>query len=133
MIEKKKKWSNCRIEVLHGGHFACQEQFNIIPTGQNVHSNAKHLHCSWRATWPPCKTSIPGHFIYMCQCALKNEVHKAWFPYDRPDRPSRLKIGPSDRDDHIETQQRRMRRPGRSGRSRSLGSFQVLSGRSGRS
>ena len=48
----------------------------------------------------------------------------------RPDRPSRLKIGPSDRDDHMKTQQRR---PGRSGRSRSLGSLQVLSGRSGRS
>ena len=28
---------------------------------------------------------------------------QAWFPYDRPDRPSRLKIGPSDRDDHMET------------------------------
>ena len=38
---------------------------------------------------------------------------KAWFPYDRPDRPSRLKIGPSDRDDHMETQQRRLRRPRR--------------------
>ena len=61
-------------------------------------------------------------------------VHKAWFPYDRPERPSRLKIwGPSDRDDHMETQQRRLRRPGRSGRSRSLGSLPVLSGRSGRS
>ena len=54
--------------------------------------------------------------------------HKDWFPYDRPDRPSRLQIGPSDRDDHMETQQRRLRRPGRSGRSRSLGSLQVLSG-----
>ena len=28
------------IEVLHGGHVACQEQFNVIPMGQNVHSNA---------------------------------------------------------------------------------------------
>ena len=39
-------------------------------------------------------------------------INKAWFPYDRPDRPdrpSRLKIGPSDRDDHMETQQRRLR------------------------
>ena len=26
------------IEVLHGGHVACQEQYNIIPMGQNVHS-----------------------------------------------------------------------------------------------
>ena len=46
------------IEVLHGGHFACQEQYNNIPMGQNVHSNAKHFHRSWHATWPPCKTSI---------------------------------------------------------------------------
>ena len=46
------------IEVLHGGHDACQEQYNIIPMGQNVHSNAKHFYCSWHATWPPCKTSI---------------------------------------------------------------------------
>ena len=37
---------------------AMLEQFNIIPMGQNVHSNAKHFHCSWHATWPPCKTSI---------------------------------------------------------------------------
>ena len=22
--------------------------------------NAKHFHCSWHATWPPCKTSIAG-------------------------------------------------------------------------
>ena len=29
------------IEVLHGGHVACQEKYNIIPMGQNVHSNAK--------------------------------------------------------------------------------------------
>ena len=28
---------------------------------------------------------------------------KAWFPYDRPDRPSRLKKCSSDRDDHMET------------------------------
>ena len=47
-----------KIEVLHGGHVACQEQYNIIPMGQNFHSNAKHFHCSWHATWPPCKTSI---------------------------------------------------------------------------
>ena len=43
---------------------------------------------------------------------------KAWFRYDRPDRPDRpslLKIGPSDRVDHMETQHRRLRRPGRSG------------------
>ena len=46
------------LKVLHGGHVACQEQFNIIPMGQNVHSNAKHFYCSWHATWPPCKTSI---------------------------------------------------------------------------
>ena len=32
------------IEVLHGGHVACQEQYNIIPMGQNVHSNAKHFY-----------------------------------------------------------------------------------------
>ena len=25
------------IEVLHGGHVACQEQYNIIPMEQNVH------------------------------------------------------------------------------------------------
>ena len=46
------------IEVLHGGHAACQEQYNIIPMGQNVLSNAKHFYCSCHATWPPCKTSI---------------------------------------------------------------------------
>ena len=46
------------IEVLNGGHVAYQEQYNIIPMGQNFHSNAKHFHCSWHATWPPCKTSI---------------------------------------------------------------------------
>ena len=49
---------NQPIEVLHGGHVACQEQFSIIPMGQNVHSNAKLFHCSWHATWPPCKASI---------------------------------------------------------------------------
>ena len=31
------------IEVLHDGHVACQEQYNIIPMGQNFHSNAKHF------------------------------------------------------------------------------------------
>ena len=46
------------IEVLHGGHVAWQEQFNIIPMGQNVHSNAQHFYCSCHATWPPCKTFI---------------------------------------------------------------------------
>ena len=46
------------IEGLHGGHVACQEQYNIIPMGQNVHSNAKYFYCSCHATWPPCKTSI---------------------------------------------------------------------------
>ena len=49
---------NNPIEVLHGGHVACQEQCNIIPMGQNVHSNAKHFYYFWHATWPPCKTSI---------------------------------------------------------------------------
>ena len=48
------------IEVLHGGHVACQEQYNIIPMGQNVHSNAKHFYCSWHAT---CKTS---NSIFLC-------------------------------------------------------------------
>ena len=28
---------------------------------------------------------------------------KAWFPYGRPDRPSRLKKCSDDRDDHMET------------------------------
>ena len=54
-----RNYTDCHgIEVLHGGHVACQEQYNIIPMGQNVHSNAKHFYCSWHATWPPCKTSI---------------------------------------------------------------------------
>ena len=64
-LKKSMSWAdhvstkiNQRIEVLHGGHVACQEQYNIIPMGQNFHSNAKHFHCSWHATWPPCKTSI---------------------------------------------------------------------------
>ena len=48
------------IRVLHGGHVACQEQYNIIPMRQNVHSNKKHFYCSCHATWPPCKTSIAG-------------------------------------------------------------------------
>ena len=48
--------------MLHGGHVACQEQYNIIPMGQNVHSNAKHFYCSCHATWPPCKTSMTHHF-----------------------------------------------------------------------
>ena len=48
----------CSKEVLHGGHVACQEQYNIIPMGQNVHSNAKHFYCSCHATCPLCKTSI---------------------------------------------------------------------------
>ena len=34
------------IEVFYGGHVACQEQYNIIPMGQNFHSNAKHFYCS---------------------------------------------------------------------------------------
>ena len=59
------------IEVLHGGHVACQEQFNVIPMGQNVHSNAKHFHCSWHATWPPCKTSIAG----ICPFKETFEIH----------------------------------------------------------
>ena len=46
------------IEVLHGGYVVCQEQYNIIPMGQNVHSNAKHFYCSCHATWPPCKSFI---------------------------------------------------------------------------
>ena len=32
---------------------------------------------------------------------------KAWFPYDRPDRPSRLKKCSDDRNDHMETLPRR--------------------------
>ena len=54
----KTVYFNQIIEVLNGGHVAYQEQLNIIPMGQNVHSNAKHFHCSCHATWPPCKTSI---------------------------------------------------------------------------
>ena len=82
-------------------------------------------------------TKNENHFVnftgatFALATHVYTSVHKAWFPYDRPDRPSRLKIGPSDRDDHMETQQRRLRRPGRLGRSRSLGSLLVLSGRSG--
>ena len=34
---------------------------------------------------------------YEMTCAMIYRKSKAWFPYDRPDRPSRLKIGPSDR------------------------------------
>ena len=33
--------------------------------------------------------------------------NKAWFPYDRPDRPSRLKNCIDDRDNHMETLPRR--------------------------
>ena len=54
------------IEVFHGGHVACQEQYNIIPMGQNVHSNAKHFYSSWHATWPPCKTSICQILAWRC-------------------------------------------------------------------
>ena len=61
------------IEVLHGGHVACQEQYNIIPMGQNVHSNAKHFYCSWHATWPPCKTSIQeGNSLGLDSAALND-------------------------------------------------------------
>ena len=58
MMVSLEKARNRVIEVLHGGHVACQEQYNIIPMGQNVHSNAIHFYCSCHATWPPCKTSI---------------------------------------------------------------------------
>ena len=61
---KVELYVSAPIEVLHGGHVACQEQYNIIPMGQNVHSNAKHFYCSYHATWPaPCKTSIARVFI----------------------------------------------------------------------
>ena len=47
--EVTEKFDSLRIEVLHGGHVVRQEQYNII------HSNAKHFHCSWHATWQPFK------------------------------------------------------------------------------
>ena len=70
------KHSNVSIEVLHGGHFACQEQYNIIPMGQNFHSNAKHFY------WPPCKTSIPGLMLIYEEPLLSGEPHfKRTFPH----------------------------------------------------
>ena len=69
------------IEVLHGGHVACQEQFNIIPVGQNVHSNAKHFHCSWHATCPPCKTSITIVSIPHLLSALKGLTADPFIKY----------------------------------------------------
>ena len=41
-----------------------------------------------------------------------HEVTKVWFPYDRPDRPSRLKKRLNDRDDHMETLARRSQTTG---------------------
>ena len=64
LFSSNNKFMVHSIEVLHGGHVACQEQYNIIPMGQNVHSNAKHFYCSWHATWPPCKTSIQAKEPY---------------------------------------------------------------------
>ena len=64
---------------------------------------------------------------------MREKLLKPGFHTNRPERPSRFKIGPSDWDDHMETQPRGLRRPGQLARSRSLGSLQVLSGRSGRS
>ena len=80
--------------VLHGGHVACQEQYNIIPMGQNVHSNAKHFYCSWHATWPPCKTSIWQIYLPAPRriprpkfdVATPNAVHQAdllFLPHDK--------------------------------------------------
>ena len=85
------------IEVLHGGHVACQEQYNIIPMGQNFHSNAKYFHCSWHATWLPCKTSIvsiimntiksrsvnsyvlfSGQVMSLYKCFLCNSGNERW-------------------------------------------------------
>ena len=52
-------WSDFVENIINKkSHVAWQEQYNIIPMGQNVHSNAKLFYCSWHATWPPCKTSI---------------------------------------------------------------------------
>ena len=50
-------------------------------------------------------------FVYLTFVIVQSQIlkattlgiHKAWFPYDRPDRPSRLKKCSDDRDDHMET------------------------------
>ena len=47
---------------------------------------------------------------YLCghsQVMIPQMIPKAWFPYNRPDRPSRLKKCSDDRDDHMETLPRR--------------------------
>jgi len=45
-------------EVLNGSHVAWQGQKILFPMGKEVHSYAKHFHCSCHATWLPYKTSI---------------------------------------------------------------------------
>ena len=78
------RFSCARIEVLHGGHIACQQQYNIFPMGKTVHSNAKHFYCSWHATWPPCKTSISTflqrHFPYKNDWDLRRNFFKNLTP-----------------------------------------------------
>ena len=47
--------------------------------------------------------SVYIHFFFFFFSVMYSLGTKAWFPFDRPDRPDRLsrfKIGPSDRDDH---------------------------------
>ena len=46
------------IEVLHGGHVACQEQWKCFALEWTFCLIGITLNCSWRATWLPCKTSI---------------------------------------------------------------------------
>ena len=46
---------------------------------------------------------MPGNKTFPSLNELSEMTFKAWFPYGRPDRPSRLKKCSDDRDDHMET------------------------------
>ena len=51
----------------------------------------------------PRKSYKDGQFVGRSSFILKSCCGKAWFPYDHPDRPSRLKKCSDHRDDHMET------------------------------
>ena len=46
---------------------------------------------------------VPGHFSQYNDPTWNLIYSVSWFPYERPDRPSRLKKCSDDRDDHMET------------------------------
>ena len=83
--------------------------YGIVKVKLNI-SLQKYCHVSLKFVglqYLHIKVCFVTYFTELCWCLVQLNL-KTWFPYDRPDHPSRLKKCSDDRDDHMETLPRRL-------------------------